>query len=806
MPSFFANTSAGGGGGGGAGGKKGTRIVTYDSDDSDNQQQEGYDGDSCFFWGIGNCKRGDACPFSHDKPRGHARHHYNAPNNNKQQQKQQQKPKTAAAPNCFFWAKGQCTAGDTCRFHHDPQLYGIAKVQENKVQGAGGGGGSSSSLNPGYVCRRCGIPGHHIQNCPTNGDPAYDPADVKMKKKAAEEKKKAAKQKHSVKFNSQQAKIQEADALNREKDGDKKVASASPWDEAQYKTAMCVHYMRNGGEKNGGWCLYGSKCCFAHGVLDMRCVWDALEDVNGNIIKWRHKASGKVVDEMPDAWLKWKEMQDEARGKKTLAAEKKASAKKVALKNMPTLEAKKVTHLHQSRFDGFGSPIDGNGGGGSPISFAAATSNNNNNNNNNNNSSSSTSSSSSSNNSSSTIIASGTPWSRVVRAAPQTEAATQSNNDVRESAWNADSRRRARARAVIKDSLSRAMKKEMVDLFPDADETHFNHAHALAVDATMGLNVVCEILDELSTKKTIEIDDVIASVLTDAAICMLQQGGEQIEAVVSGRWNGGGGGEHVNDSSIDNNSGRSGYVRDFVEGGLHHLTDDEEEDNHHHHQSAPLEEGDNGSSNMARMAHDEQLVPSGECQLVSSPHRNWWPTDTKWKKDCGVPSAAAINQQQQQQPHNNMSTQTDVNNDADDGFGEGDAEKQHNNDILKTQLWQVALSELLKGVHELYPSMSMDTKQSIITQVVYHTRAQARFTTLLEVLTSESDKPSPGRLPDLEALVGEAQAWCALRLELHNIFASTAQALAEDDEFNDLALEAAAQVASWEDDYFDAAG
>lgn len=362
---------------------------------------------------------------------------------------------------------------------------------------------------------------------------------------------------------------------------------------------------------------------------------------------------------------------------------------------------------------------------------------------------------------------------------------------------------------MIKDSLSRAMKKEMNDLFPDADETHFNHAHALAVDATMGLNVVCEILDELSTKKTIEIDDVIASVLTDAAICMLQQGGEQIEAVVSGRWNGGGGGEHVNDSSIDNNSGRSGgCVRDFVEGGLHHLTDDEEEDNHHHHhQSAPLEEGDNGSSNMARMAHDEQLVPSGECQLVSSPHRNRWPTDTKWKKDCGVPSSsAAINQQQQQQPHNNMSTQTDVNNDTDDGFGEGDAEKQHNNDILKTQLWQVALSELLKGVHELYPSMSLDTKQSIITQVVYHTRAQARFTTLLEVLTSESDKPSPGRLPDLEALVGEAQAWCALRLELHNIFASTAQALAEDDEFNDLALEAAAQVASWEDDYVDAAG
>lgn len=29
-------------------------------------------------------------------------------------------------------------------------------------------------LHPGYVCNRCGKPGHHIRDCPTNGDPAYD--------------------------------------------------------------------------------------------------------------------------------------------------------------------------------------------------------------------------------------------------------------------------------------------------------------------------------------------------------------------------------------------------------------------------------------------------------------------------------------------------------------------------------------------------------------------------------------------------------------------------------------------------------
>jgi len=32
---------------------------------------------------------------------------------------------------------------------------------------------------PGYVCYRCGQPGHFIQHCPTNGDPRYDVPKVK---------------------------------------------------------------------------------------------------------------------------------------------------------------------------------------------------------------------------------------------------------------------------------------------------------------------------------------------------------------------------------------------------------------------------------------------------------------------------------------------------------------------------------------------------------------------------------------------------------------------------------------------------
>ncbi|KAJ7537906.1 hypothetical protein O6H91_11G027400 [Diphasiastrum complanatum] len=32
----------------------------------------------------------------------------------------------------------------------------------------------------GYVCHRCGVTGHYIQHCPTNGDPAYDMKKVKL--------------------------------------------------------------------------------------------------------------------------------------------------------------------------------------------------------------------------------------------------------------------------------------------------------------------------------------------------------------------------------------------------------------------------------------------------------------------------------------------------------------------------------------------------------------------------------------------------------------------------------------------------
>ncbi|KAJ4825031.1 hypothetical protein Tsubulata_019291 [Turnera subulata] len=49
-----------------------------------------------------------------------------------------------------------------------------------KVRGKGCGTGRSKGGRPvttppdGYVCRRCGVAGHFIQHCPTNGDPNYD--------------------------------------------------------------------------------------------------------------------------------------------------------------------------------------------------------------------------------------------------------------------------------------------------------------------------------------------------------------------------------------------------------------------------------------------------------------------------------------------------------------------------------------------------------------------------------------------------------------------------------------------------------
>lgn len=39
-----------------------------------------------------------------------------------------------------------------------------------------------SYIHAGYVCRRCGVEGHHIKNCPTNGDPAFDPQGKIMNK------------------------------------------------------------------------------------------------------------------------------------------------------------------------------------------------------------------------------------------------------------------------------------------------------------------------------------------------------------------------------------------------------------------------------------------------------------------------------------------------------------------------------------------------------------------------------------------------------------------------------------------------
>eukprot|EP00249_Psilotum_nudum_P024834 c29303_g1_i2 orf=236-2935(-) len=33
---------------------------------------------------------------------------------------------------------------------------------------------------PGYICHRCGVSGHYIQHCPTNGDPAFDIKKVKL--------------------------------------------------------------------------------------------------------------------------------------------------------------------------------------------------------------------------------------------------------------------------------------------------------------------------------------------------------------------------------------------------------------------------------------------------------------------------------------------------------------------------------------------------------------------------------------------------------------------------------------------------
>eukprot|EP00850_Spirogloea_muscicola_P016930 SM000141S00874 [mRNA] locus=s141:150040:155595:- [translate_table: standard] len=50
-------------------------------------------------------------------------------------------------------------------------------------RGSGGRGQQSGRMSAppvGYICHRCGQAGHYIQQCPTNGDPAYDARRVKL--------------------------------------------------------------------------------------------------------------------------------------------------------------------------------------------------------------------------------------------------------------------------------------------------------------------------------------------------------------------------------------------------------------------------------------------------------------------------------------------------------------------------------------------------------------------------------------------------------------------------------------------------
>ncbi len=45
--------------------------------------------------------------------------------------------------------------------------------------GRGGSGGYGGIPPPTYICHRCKQPGHYIKNCPTNGDPAFEPQRVR---------------------------------------------------------------------------------------------------------------------------------------------------------------------------------------------------------------------------------------------------------------------------------------------------------------------------------------------------------------------------------------------------------------------------------------------------------------------------------------------------------------------------------------------------------------------------------------------------------------------------------------------------
>ena len=74
---------------------------------------------------------------------------------------------------------------------------------------------------------------------------------------------------------------------------------------------------------------------------------------------YRHKATGKVVQEPPAAWIAWKELQTELQREADEAAARKAQRRKEreeekaatsALNGMPVFVPPPVTHLHESRF------------------------------------------------------------------------------------------------------------------------------------------------------------------------------------------------------------------------------------------------------------------------------------------------------------------------------------------------------------------------------------------------------------------------------------------------------------------------